>query len=128
MIDLFSSKDNTFCNNEKCKKRLTCKRHIFFYKKFENFERLSYIILQDFEVVNCDLYIPVSNVRIECIKARFNSYKQRGLREGQSLINSVQELQPQLIKYVETHDLDCFYDDSKVEDLWKFLRFALGDK
>lgn len=55
---------------------------------------------------------------LEVYKNRYMSF---GLREGQSYMNSLYDINPSLYELVSGTDSDCFYVDDKVPNFLKFL-------
>jgi hypothetical protein len=43
------------------------------------------------------------------------------LREGQSLMNALFEVNPNLYKEITGSEFDCFYDDKKIPAFWNKL-------
>ena len=56
-MNLFISKDYSFCSNVKCKQSNNCKRHIKHYPQWEN-EYLSMLLVEDWE--KCNMYVTIN--------------------------------------------------------------------
>jgi hypothetical protein len=55
------------------------------------------------------------------ILAKFWRNKFPELREGQSLMNSLFDVNPILYKEITGSEFDCFYDDKKISAFWNKL-------
>lgn len=48
-------------------------------------------------------------------------HRKNGLRHGQSLMNALWEVSPELYAVVKNSPADCFYQDEKIDAFWKLI-------
>lgn len=51
----------------------------------------------------------------------FVRYYNQGLRPGQSYMNALNDINPDLYVEITGTDADCFYDDNKLIDFMRYL-------
>jgi len=53
-----------------------------------------------------------------------NMYYKHSLRLGQSFMNALHEVKPELSNQITGTDNDCFYNDNKVVQFLQYLRYG----
>lgn len=59
------------------------------------------------------------NEKLLKIQKLAQQHERNGLRRGQSLMNALWEVAPEVYAEINQTDADCFYVDSLVNDCWQ---------